>query len=168
LLDSGPPSSAQEFGPLRISRPRLVDRIFGALFTVDEQSVGASPAPHFVGSLFGAAGALFSPPFSGAGVEAQTGSLPSGVSGDPGIIGKRGVRLPWVDGTTELLFNLVLGGLLILSLLLLGLSALPPRVIAHTPLSVRGFGDARPYLVACGSSILLTAALLYGLGRVAL
>ena len=80
-------------------------------------------------------------------------------------MGPRGIRLPGVDGATELALNLVLAGLLMLSFFLLGMSAVPTRLVGRTPLSVEQFCTVRPYLVTVAASILLTVSLVYGLGR---
>lgn len=135
------------------------------MFVVDGSRGRGSPgsplSPLFAG-FFGAPG-LFPPQ---SGVEA-TGGPSAGAVADHGILGSRGIRFPGVGGTTELALN-VLGGLILLAALLVGLSAVPPRVIGRTPIPIQTFLQVRPYLAVFGTTILLSAGLIYGLGTLRL
>ena len=130
------------------------------MFLLGHGPFGASLVPRSTAGLFLPPG-LFPSPFRGVGA----GSTGGGSAGPAhhGIFGSRGIRLPGVGGVTELALNVVLAGVLALSLGLLGLSATPAKVFERTPVSVERFQATRPYLVTLAASILLSGALVYGL-----
>lgn len=158
LQGTGPSNSS---GALRIYPPQLIDRAFGALFVINETGFGRA-APVSLARLFSPPG-LFSPLNGVAAAEDATGG--AAAAGEDGIFGSHGVRLPGVSGTTELAVNFVLAGLLVLGLLLLTVSAVPVPVVGRTPISIEWFLAVRPFFVTAAASILLSTALIYGLGQ---